>query len=98
VKHHIIAAKLGYDGSVGALKDLFKYGLVSKGDFALALRGHQAAVDATKSPQRKAAEEMQIWGCVEGRCRADPPLPTVREKLKEGCSSRFHFSLTTSLC
>eukprot|EP00985_Skeletonema_marinoi_P014022 scaffold7025_cov225-Skeletonema_marinoi.AAC.1 len=31
---------------------------VSKDDFAAALRAHQAAVDATKSPQREAAEEV----------------------------------------
>ena len=30
--------------------------LVSKEDFEAALRGHQAAVDATKSQQRDAAE------------------------------------------
>jgi hypothetical protein len=32
-------------------------GFVSKEDYAAALRGHQAALDATKSVQRKAAEE-----------------------------------------
>jgi len=56
VKHWIIAAKLGYDGSLEILKDAFGKGLVSKEDFAAALRAHQAAVDATKSPQREAAE------------------------------------------
>jgi len=55
VKHHIIAANLGYDDSIQALKEFYKRGLVSKEDFAAALRGHQAAVDATKSPQREAA-------------------------------------------
>jgi hypothetical protein len=30
-------------------------GVVSKEDYAAALRGHQAAVDATKSEQRDAA-------------------------------------------
>jgi len=34
-----------------------KCGYVSKEDFASALRGHQAAVDATKSPQRELAEK-----------------------------------------
>ena len=56
VKHFIIAANLGYDGSLHALKEAFKRELVSKEDFATALRGHQAAVDATKSPQRDEAE------------------------------------------
>eukprot|EP00984_Skeletonema_dohrnii_P008268 scaffold3034_cov110-Skeletonema_dohrnii-CCMP3373.AAC.1 len=57
VKHLIIAAKLGHDDSVDALKDSYEDGLVSKEDFAATLRAHQAAVEATKSPQREAAEE-----------------------------------------
>eukprot|EP00985_Skeletonema_marinoi_P015006 scaffold7653_cov71-Skeletonema_marinoi.AAC.2 len=57
VKHFIIAANLGSDESIQALKECYKRGgLVSKEDFAAALRAHQAAVDATKSPQRDAAE------------------------------------------
>jgi len=56
VKHWIIAAKLGYDKSLESLKKSYRRGLVSKEDFAAALRGHQAAVDATKSPQREEAE------------------------------------------
>jgi len=38
------------------VKGGFKRGSISKEDYASALRGHQAAVDATKSPQREAAE------------------------------------------
>ena len=56
IKHWIIAATLGCDDSVDALKDSFRGGLVSKEDFAAALRAHQAAIEATKSPQREAAE------------------------------------------
>ena len=56
VKHWIIASNLGCDKSMGALKECYKDGLVSKEDFASALRAHHAAVDATKSPQRDAAE------------------------------------------
>eukprot|EP00577_Skeletonema_sp_RCC1716_P017233 CAMPEP_0113426120 /NCGR_PEP_ID=MMETSP0013_2-20120614/30547_1 /TAXON_ID=2843 ORGANISM="Skeletonema costatum, Strain 1716" /NCGR_SAMPLE_ID=MMETSP0013_2 /ASSEMBLY_ACC=CAM_ASM_000158 /LENGTH=289 /DNA_ID=CAMNT_0000314355 /DNA_START=136 /DNA_END=1005 /DNA_ORIENTATION=+ /assembly_acc=CAM_ASM_000158 len=56
MKHHIIAAKLGYDGSLGPLKTFNEIGLVSEEDFATALRAHQTAVDATKSLQREAAE------------------------------------------
>jgi len=56
-KHSIIAAKLGHDKSLDSVKILYKAGYVSKDDFATALRGHQAAVDATKSPQREAAVE-----------------------------------------
>ena len=57
VKHFIIAAKLGHDASIQNLKELYKCGYVSKEDFASALRGHQAAVNATKSPQRELAEK-----------------------------------------
>ena len=55
LKHWIIAANLGYDLSIQMLKECYKDGLVSKDDFAAALRAHQAAVDATKSPQRDSA-------------------------------------------
>eukprot|EP00984_Skeletonema_dohrnii_P027854 scaffold17545_cov81-Skeletonema_dohrnii-CCMP3373.AAC.3 len=57
VKHWIIAANLGDDSSIKKLMDLFKSGLVEKEVLTAALRAHQAAVDATKSPQREAAEE-----------------------------------------
>jgi len=56
IKHLIIAAKMGCDHSLKALKNFFQVGIVDKDDFAAALCAHQAAVDATKSPQREAAE------------------------------------------
>ena len=54
-KHFIIAAKLGLDKGLQKVKDGFALGIVSKEDYEAALRGHQAAVDATKSEQRDAA-------------------------------------------
>ena len=54
-KHWIIAANLGDDDSLEAVKILYKHGYVSKEDFAAALRGHYAAIDAMKSPQRDEA-------------------------------------------
>jgi len=57
LKHFLIAANLGHDDSIKMLMDAFRNGLVSKEDLASALRAHQAAADATKSPQRDAAEE-----------------------------------------
>ena len=56
VKHFIIAANLGCDISLKAVKDLFVKGIASKEDYAAALRGHQAAVDATKSAEREKGE------------------------------------------
>ena len=55
-KHWIIGAKLGYGNSLDPLKTLYRAGLVSKEDFNAALRGYQAAIDATKSPQREEAK------------------------------------------
>ena len=56
-KHFIIAAKLGFDMSLDYVKKLHKDGHVSKEDFGAALRGYQAAIAATKSPQRDVAYE-----------------------------------------
>ena len=57
VKHWIIAATQGQDESIKMLMNFFKKGCVEKEDLAAALRAHKAAVDATKSPQREAAEK-----------------------------------------
>ena len=57
VKHLIIAANLGFDVSMKSLKEYYKAGLVSKEDFAAALRAYQVAIAATKSPQREAAQK-----------------------------------------
>ena len=57
MKHFIIAAKLGHDGSLECVKEGLKAGLMSKEDYAAALRGYQSAIEATKSPQREEAAE-----------------------------------------
>ena len=56
VKHWIIAASLGSEESMKVLWKKFKRGNITKDDLEAALRAHQAAVDATKSPHRDAAE------------------------------------------
>ena len=58
VKHLRIAATQGDDDSMKALMSFFRIGRVSKEDLAATLRAKKAAVDATKSPQRKEAEEL----------------------------------------
>ncbi len=58
-KHYIIAAGQGDDDSIQMLMNVFKAGYVSKEDLATALRAHQAAVDATKSPQRETAPRIE---------------------------------------
>ena len=57
VKHWIVAATQGEDDSIKLLLKSFKMGLINKEKLAATLRAHKAAVDATKSPQRKNAEE-----------------------------------------
>mmetsp|Transcript_25165 Transcript_25165/g.37118 ORF Transcript_25165/g.37118 Transcript_25165/m.37118 type:complete len:88 (-) Transcript_25165:2-265(-) len=56
-KHFVIAASLGDDESLKLLKEGCESGKVKKDDFAAVVRAHKAAVDATKSPQREAAEK-----------------------------------------
>jgi TPR repeat protein len=57
VKHFIIAASMGDKESIKALWEYHAKGFLKKEDLAASLRAHQAAVDATKSPQREEAEE-----------------------------------------
>ncbi|KAK1733657.1 hypothetical protein QTG54_015700 [Skeletonema marinoi] len=56
VKHWVVAASQGHDDSLEFLMKKFKGGFVKKEVLAAALRAHQAAVNATKSPQREATE------------------------------------------
>ena len=56
-KHFIIAANLGYEGSLKMVKHLHTIGHASKQDYAAALRAYQAAVVSTKSAEREKAQE-----------------------------------------
>jgi hypothetical protein len=58
VKHFVIAAKQGSDTALEQLKTYHEFGIVSHDVFEEALRGHHAAVDATKSPQRDEAQAL----------------------------------------
>ena len=58
VKHFIIAANLGHPMTMKVLRNFYAMGDISKEEYAITLRAYQAAVDATKSPQREAAE---VW-------------------------------------
>ena len=57
VKHWIISASQGQNQSIKALMDAFKGGFISKEVLETTIRAHQAALDATKSPQREAVEK-----------------------------------------
>eukprot|EP00984_Skeletonema_dohrnii_P027855 scaffold17545_cov81-Skeletonema_dohrnii-CCMP3373.AAC.4 len=56
VKHLTIAATQGDNKSIKFLLHAYKGGFVKKEVLDAALHAHQAAVDATKSPQRDAAD------------------------------------------
>jgi TPR repeat protein len=58
LKHYIIAAKLGDDQVMKHLWVHYSAGNITKEDLEATLRAHHAAIDATKSPQRKEAEDM----------------------------------------
>ena len=53
-----ISNNLGYGGSIEALKECYAGGVINKDEFAAALRAHQAAIDATKSPRRDRLEKL----------------------------------------
>ena len=57
VKHFIIAANLGCGKSMKSLLEAYKDGHITKEKYRATLRAHQAAVGATKSAQRDAAEK-----------------------------------------
>ena len=59
VKHFIIAANLGDERSMKELWKCFSMGHVSIDDLTATLCRHHAAVNATKSPQREAAEDIK---------------------------------------
>lgn len=56
VKHLVIAANLGHEGSMKALLTFYKEGYITKEDYGATLRTHQDAIDATKSEQRDQVE------------------------------------------
>ena len=63
LKHYIIATNLGNDDSLEIIKRNFWGGSasplgVTKEVYEAALKAHQAAVDATKSPEREIADEI----------------------------------------
>jgi TPR repeat protein len=56
VKHFIIAANLGDEGSMEELRAQYSKGNISKEDLDATLRTHHAAINEMKSPEREAAE------------------------------------------
>jgi TPR repeat protein len=59
VKHHIIAANLGYEISMKMLWRHYSAGNISKEQLEATLRAHKAAIDEMKSPERETAYKMR---------------------------------------
>ena len=55
VKHYLIAVSFGDEISLNKIKELFRYGEVTKDDYTKALRTYQAFLDEVKSEQRDQA-------------------------------------------
>ena len=55
VRHYLIAARMGYKGSLDNIKIMFATGHATKKQYAEALKGYQAAVEEMKSPERNEA-------------------------------------------
>ncbi|EJK54355.1 hypothetical protein THAOC_26026 [Thalassiosira oceanica] len=55
LQHYMIAAKMGHQGSLNKIKNMFVNGHASKADYAEALRGHHSAAEEMRSPDREEA-------------------------------------------
>ena len=55
MKHHMIAARSGYDASLKMVGEGYKAGLVTKDEYANTLRAYQLSVDEMKSRERDIA-------------------------------------------
>jgi len=60
VQHLMISAKMGDQGSLNVIKDLFKAGHATKPQYAEALLGYRDAVEEMKTPQREEAKRLRV--------------------------------------
>ena len=60
VRHWMISAKMGYEKSLNAIKEMFMKGQATKAQYAEALRGYGDAVEEMKSPQREEAKRLGV--------------------------------------
>ncbi|EJK69437.1 hypothetical protein THAOC_09308, partial [Thalassiosira oceanica] len=58
VRHYLIAAKMGDEGSVESIKEFFMAGRTTREQYAEALKGYQDAVEEMKSNDR---DEANAW-------------------------------------
>lgn len=64
-KHFLLAARAGDKDSLDKVKDGFMWNVVTKDEYADALRANQKIHDETKSDNRNAHEELQSRGLSE---------------------------------
>ena len=60
VRHWMISAKMGNEGALNNIKDMFKKGQATKAQYAEALLGYRDAVEEMKSPQREEAKRLGV--------------------------------------
>ena len=60
VQHFMISAKMGYEESLNAIKNVFKLGHATKAQYAEALMAFRDAVEEMKSPQREEAKRLGV--------------------------------------
>ena len=60
VQHFMISTKMGYEGSLKAIKDMFMKGHATKAQYAEGLRGYGDAVEEMKSHQREEAKRLGV--------------------------------------
>ena len=60
VQHLMISAKMGCEGSLNCIKNMFKGGLATKAQYAEALLGYRDAAEEMKSPQREEARRLGV--------------------------------------
>lgn len=96
VKHFIISAKQGFDSflypPLDYVKQGFAKGLVSKEEYAAALRGYQAAVNATKSEQRA---EAYVFLNIEDKGTNGNGVETMQMALSAMLSGKKKFQLVS---
>ena len=60
VQHWMISAKMGDEGSLNNIKDMFKTGHATKAQYAEALLGYRDVAEEMKSPQREEAKRLGL--------------------------------------
>ncbi|EJK66344.1 hypothetical protein THAOC_12742, partial [Thalassiosira oceanica] len=80
VRHFVIAAKMGFGQSFGAVKGMFEAGLATEEQYVQALTGYQNAIEAMKSPEREEAKSFH------------DSLENIKKMFKGGLATKEHYA------